>query len=139
MNLGYELFDHTADIGIRVTAATVEGLVAPAAAGLYAVIGDLVPVGEPRPVAYDLSGHDRAELLRDWLAELLLLFDGDRRVIRDPVVEEFSAERLAVRAESLALDPARTRCEREVKAVTYHGLELIRTPGGWTATFIVDI
>ncbi len=139
MDPGYELFDHTADVGLRVTAATVEGLLAPAAAGLYAVIGELVPVGGPRPVAYDLAGRDRAELLRDWLAELLLLFDRDRRVVRDPVAAEFSANRLAVRADSFAVDPARSRGEREVKAVTYHGLELRRTPAGWTATVIVDI
>lgn len=139
MNPRYELFDHTADIGLRVVAPTVVGLVAPAAAGLYAVIGDLVPVGEPQPVAYDLAGDGRAVLLRDWLAELLLLFDRDHRVVRGPVVEEFSEERLAVQAESLTLDPDRTRCEREVKAVTYHGLKLRRTPDGWTATVIVDI
>ena len=57
MEPSYELFDHTADIGIRAVAPTMAGLVAPAGQGLYAVIGELIPAatGEVKPVAWDLT------------------------------------------------------------------------------------
>ena len=52
MEPSFELFDHTADIGIRARAATLPELATVAGQGLYAVIGDLVPVrgdsGKPR-------------------------------------------------------------------------------------------
>ena len=43
VDAGFELFDHTADVGIRVWAATMPELVRPAGAGLYTAIGELAP------------------------------------------------------------------------------------------------
>ena len=64
MEPSYELFDHTADMGIRVRAATLPELLAPAGEGLYAVIGNLVAGEEAEPAAFDIAGKESAELLR---------------------------------------------------------------------------
>jgi SHS2 domain-containing protein len=37
------------------------------------------------------------------------------------------------------MDASRHRMEHEVKAITYHGLRLEQTAGGWFAEIIVDI
>jgi SHS2 domain-containing protein len=37
------------------------------------------------------------------------------------------------------MDESRHRMEHEVKAITYHGLKLEKTPAGWFAEIIVDI
>jgi len=137
----YELFDHTADMGIRVTAPTMAELVRPASEGLYAVIGQLAPdAAEPaRPVNWRLTGAEPAVLLRDYLAELLMLFERDHRIVREPVVAEFAPDRLAVEAQAFKLDQVRSVYQHEVKAVTYHALEIAVIPGGYRATIIVDI
>jgi SHS2 domain-containing protein len=137
----YELFDHTADMGIRVTAPTMADLIRPAGEALYAVIGQLaVGPGSPgRPVNWRLTGAEPVVLLRDYLAELLTLFERDHQIVIEPVVEEFDASRLVVAAQALQLDEDRSAFQREVKAVTYHALEIVPIPGGYRATIIVDI
>ena len=53
MDSSFELFDHTADVGIRVWADTLPGLLAPAGEGLYAIIGELAVEGEARARAFE--------------------------------------------------------------------------------------
>lgn len=139
VDASYELFDHTADIGIRVRAASLSALVEPAGAGLYAAIGELAP-GEPvGDVSWDLEGDDAAVLLRDYLTELLVLFERDQRMLTDPDVTEYNDNRLSVRGLARRVDERRSVLEREVKAVTYHELAVRPIDGGLEATFIVDI
>ncbi|MFQ5807782.1 MAG: archease [Phycisphaerae bacterium] len=139
MEPGFELFDHTADIGVRVFASSLPELVRPAGEGLYAVIGELVPAGEPRAARFDFRDHDPPFLLRDYLAELLLLFECDRRIMTTLDVEAFWAGRLAVAGESRAVNKASSLFHHEVKAITYHELGIRSRPGGYEATYIVDI
>lgn len=139
MQASYELFDHTADMGIRATAPTLAGLVQPAGEGLYAVIGELVAGGDARSGEWEFRGDDPATLLRDYLGELLVWFERQRRMVVDAREVEFTAERLAVRARTVMVDEARSAYHREVKAVTYHELKIVAVPGGFQATVIVDI
>lgn len=142
MESSYELLDHTADLGVRVTAPTLTGLVPPAVAGFYATLGRIVPQPDLAPsddFTFEAAGDDPAVLLRDLLAELLHRFDTRRQVLTDALVSEFSATRLAVTGRLRPLDAARSAPAREVKAVTYHELGVRPVPGGYEATFIVDI
>jgi SHS2 domain-containing protein len=135
----YETFEHTADIGIRVRAADLNGLFEDAARGLFAVL-----VANPeaiRPVqelSFRIEGQRLDDLLHDWLAELLFAFD-TRRVL----LGEFRAEVLGDRVEALArgepIDPQRHQLDMEIKAITYHGLKVERDGDGWLAEVIVDL
>ncbi|MFH1747939.1 MAG: archease [Planctomycetota bacterium] len=136
---GYELFDHTADVGVCVRAATLAGLLEPATRGLYTVIGELIAGDRVETVHIELASDDAALLLRDYLAEVLSLFDTRRLMVTALDVEEFSETRLAVVAGTAAVDVARSALEREVKAVTYHELNVRPVAGGYEATYIVDI
>lgn len=139
---GFDFFDHTADVGIRVFAPTLAGLIQPAGEALYSVIGELAAAGESLPIVFNLTAGHRpgaALLLRDYLAELLVLFERDQRVATLVEVSRFDDERLAVRVQTALLDVGRTIYHREVKAVTYHELEIRRTADGYEATIIVDI
>ncbi|MBU0639809.1 MAG: archease [Planctomycetes bacterium] len=135
----YELFDHTADIGVRVFGTTLADLVQPAGDGLYAVIGQLVPTGPAQPLEFDLRGEEASLLLRDYLAELLHLFERGRRIVTAVDVPQFDQQRLAVIAQTHELDAERSDYQREVKAITYHGLDIRHGTDGVEATYIVDI
>src|SRR5262249_61381526 len=77
----YELFEHTADLGLRVRAEDLNTLFAEAAACLFsAIVEDLGTVRTARPVTIELSGPDREFLLFDWLNQLLYHFDADHLV-----------------------------------------------------------
>ena len=143
MEASFELFDHTADIGIRAQAATLPELVTVAGDGLYAVIGDLVPsptaVGEPRDLKIELHHADSAVLLRDYLDELLVLFDRDHRMVTVANVCTFGEGRLVAMLETALVDQKRSVYQHEVKAITYHELDIRPIPGGFEVSVIVDI
>ena len=139
MQPSFELFDHTADMGIRARAATLPGLLAPAGEGLYAVIGELVAAAESKPLVFNLTANDSAELLRDYLSELLTLFDRDALRFTALEVHVFSERCLSLTVHTAHLDKQRSSFRREVKAITYHQLAIRPVAGGYEATVIVDI
>ncbi len=135
----FEIFDHTADAGIRVRAATLPGLIEPATRGLYAVIGELAETGEEESARFEQTGSDATELLRDYLAGILLLFERDHRKASTLETPVFDDGRLAVVYRTRSVDSEKSVYYREVKAVTYHELAIRPIPGGYEATVIVDI
>lgn len=139
MTAHFELFDHTADLGIRVSAPTAKETVQFAAAALYAAIGELRAEGEARPELLSFSGPDRAMLLRDCLAELLMLFETEHRMITRLEVTMFDTDRLEATGESRIVSRSASLFDREVKAITYHGLKFEQRDDGYTAECIVDI
>ncbi|MCK4658807.1 MAG: archease [Phycisphaerae bacterium] len=139
MSGSFELFDHTADVGIRVSADTSAELVRAAGEGLYAVIGELETTGDPQAVRLEFSADERAILLRDYLAELLVLFECEQRIAADVEVTVFDEKCLGVIGQMAVVDKARSVFFGEVKAITYHELAVRRTENGYEATFIVDV
>lgn len=159
MESSFELFDHTADMGIRVRAAQPAGLIAPAVAGLYAAIGELLADStQSNEFRFEATAGDPAVLVRDFLTEVLNLFERDHQLLISfdhihwhsssgvfqwkcqhkptPHPTKYSLE---VTARSAPVDPARSVYYREVKAITYHDLGIHEIEGGFEATLIVDI
>ena len=130
-------------MGIRARAATLPELATVMGDGLYAVIGDLVPAhgaaGEPRESKIELQHADNSVLLRDYLDELLVLFDRDHRVVTVANVSTFGEGRLVAMLETALVDHERSDYHHEVKAITYHELDIREFPGGFEAAVIVDI
>jgi len=135
----FELFEHTADLGLRVEAADEETLFADAARGLFAmIVEELHPGPDERPQEFRIDAERRDLLLLDWLSELLYTFETGRLLLRDFRVV-LGPLGLVATAQAQPLDFARHRLLREVKAITYHGLRVERTDAGWLAEVIVDI
>jgi len=135
----FELFEHTADLGLRVRAPDLESLFRDAARGLFAIVVEPEPHGEAtgrRELVVEGDSHDL--LLFDWLGELLFAFDTTGRLLGDFDVR---IDERGLRASAAEFDPARGeyRWLHEVKAITYHGLRVERTGEIWVAEVIVDI
>ena len=139
MESSFELFDHTADIGLRIRAPTLPELLKPAAEALYAVIGKLAVTDDAGGMRFDLRADDAALLLRDFLARLLVLFECEGRVIRSLEVHTFNENRLIATAQPALVDHDHSTFSHEAKAITYHELSIRSTPDGLVATVIVDI
>jgi len=137
--MAFEVFDHTADVGLRVRASSIDALFAEAATALYSLIvtnpADLRPVLQK---VVHLTGGQYDLLLFDWLNELLYLFESDLFLACRCDVHVEDAQLRATLAGEPA-DPVRHRLEHEVKAITYHGLRVEENAGGWLAEVIVDI
>ena len=134
-----ELFDHTADLGIRVTAPDLPTLFAEMAAGLVlATVEDPQSVRPADECVISVVGTDREYLLFDWLRELLYRFDADGFLCASAIVA-MTADGLTATVRGETVDRTRHVLTHEVKAITYHGLKVEDTPTGFLAEVIVDI
>jgi len=135
---GHELIEHTADVGMRVWAPTLDELFDEAAVALIDVMGRASEPPE-RQERVVLDTPDLVALFVDWLSEVLFLFDGrgfvtcsaDVRVELQPWTLEATlhgADATTFRQHGPA-----------VKAVTYHGLEIAETDSGYEARVYLDV
>ena len=135
----YEFFEHTADIGIRVRAATFEQLLAEAARGLFSVmVANLDAVQPVQEICLEVAAAEPDDLLRDWLAALLFSFD-TRRIVLAEFHVQLQSGGLVATARGEPLDTTRHQLGMEVKAITYHELKVCREGKDWLAEVIVDI
>lgn len=135
----FTICDHTADLGVSVTAASLEELMADAACGLFTVIaGDLAQVSPRAEESFVIEGTDPVWLLFDWLAELHAAFEM-RRMLFCGFDVSVTEARLRARARGEHYDPIRHALAHEVKAITQHALDVRKTARGWEAFYIVDI
>jgi SHS2 domain-containing protein len=137
--MGYELLDHTGDLGIRVWASDVKGIFQEAARALFDIITDLekVEVHLNREVA--VQGLGQEELLVAWLSELLYLYEVKGLLFCDfslTEIDERSAKGMAMGEE---FHEGRHPIKTSIKAVTYHQLEITEKDGRWQAQVIFDI
>lgn len=135
----FETFDHTADIGLRARAADLDELFAEAARALFSVIVENFDQVQPHEeVSIAVDGQRLDDLMYDWLSELLCVLDM-RHILLCQFNVSVSDSGLAATARGEPIDPARHRLDTEVKAITYHGLKVERSGGGWLAEIIVDL
>ena len=135
----YELFEHTADLGLRVRAPDLDALFREAAQGLFAMIVEPLPHGPcVKRMPFAIAGERYDFLLFDWLNELLYFFDTERMMMGEfeVAIEDHT---LRATASGFELDTKKYCLLREVKAITYHGLRVESTDDGWLAEVIVDI
>ncbi len=135
----FETFDHTADIGLRVAAGTLEELFVDAARGLTSLlVENSDDVRGTVEEAVSLTARELDYLLFDWLNELLFRFE-----TRQMLFCEFSVRVSDAGLEAILrgepCDRSRHRLAHEVKAITYHGLCVEQTEKGWRAEMILDI
>ncbi|MFH1143447.1 MAG: archease [Candidatus Eisenbacteria bacterium] len=140
---GFESVDHTADVGLRVRARSLEALFLHSAEGLAALLAGPRAVGRGRERVFSLRGIDLEELLISWLNEILFCHETERvlfghfEILHIRRVED--GFELGAKAGAEPYDPARSSGGTEVKAATYHDLRIeARGDGGYEVTIIFD-
>ena len=136
-----EVFEHTADIGIRITAATLERLFAEAGRALMSLIIENSEAIELRQaVTIELEAENMEGLFVDWLRELIYRFEAGHLLLREFSIELSDGHRrLCAECRGEPADWTRHQPGHEVKAVTYHQLRVAQTAAGWEAGVILDI
>lgn len=135
----FELFEHTADLGLRVHAKTLPELLTEAARGLLAMLianPEAIRPLQSRTIL--LPADDPPYLLFDWLTELLYAFETDKLLLAEFDLQ-VQGNQLTATCRGEPMNPSRHQMENEVKAITYHALHVEQTTTGWVAEVIVDI
>jgi len=132
---GFELLEHTADVGVRARGPSLEAVFEQATFGLAEVLGASRP-GPDEPVAVTVAPADPAGVLVDWLGEVLWLHES-----RDAGIAAVRVDRAgeAGAAGEVTLAGNGPFDGTQVKAVTYHQLRVVRDGDGWLAELYLDV
>ncbi len=136
--LPYQLLDHTADIRVRITAATLKELFIKAADALFDI------AAQPRTprikaqtrVTVSLEAAETDELFVAWLNELISL-----AAVRGLVFTRFHLNRFSpqgLKALVYGAPVASFEVKTEIKAATFHSLNVSKQKSGWIAEVIFD-
>jgi SHS2 domain-containing protein len=134
----FQFIDHTADAGIRVKAPTLEALFETAGFAFTELVTSVASIDCRLERTFKLEDDDIETLLVSWLQELLYVLDTEDLVFGRFQVKlhDFSLEAAAW---GDVFDPNIHTMKTEIKAVTYHQLEVSKSDVGWQAQVIFDI
>lgn len=140
--MGYRFLNHTADVAFEATAATRDELFAEALAAFTDTLTERDWIEERLSRSFELRASALDLLLVVWLEELLYVFEIEGllfRRVETRLEEDGEGYKLTAEAWGEVRDEERHGLKVLVKAVTYHGLEVVETPDGWRARVIFDI
>lgn len=127
----YRLLDHTSDLRIEVFGRGKEGLFASAGEALTDLLVGIEKVGGESGCKNEVSryevvaaGDTLEELLVDWLRELLYIFYSKGKLFSVFEIAELTEKGVRAFCSGEEFDIKRHGIKTEIKAVTYHGLEI---------------
>ena len=135
----YEVFEHTADVGLHAYGQNLTELFVHAAQGMENL---MVPLEQIRGITIReiaVEGHDAVSLLIAWLNELIFLFDTEYLLFRAFTIDTITETRLIAHASGEPYDAQRHELSSAIKAVTWHEAAVTLTDQGYQARIIFDI
>ena len=139
MGRGYEIFEHTADLGIRAWGDNFSDVLEEAARALFSVIVELDTVSPNKKLRIELAANSGEELFLAWLKELLFIFDTQHVFLSEFKIIDLNPTSLTAEVRGEAINNAKHALGREVKAITQHQFKLVSGPSRYLAEVILDI
>lgn len=134
-----EPLDHTADAGFAITAPDLPQLFERAAWGMFSLVCDLAAVRSTQQTIVEVLADDVPALLVRWLSELNFRHVTEHRLYRTFAITDLAEGRLRACVGGEPVDLARHTVYTEIKAVTFHELEVRQDAAGWRAQVIFDL
>ena len=131
--------DHTADLGIMVTGLDLRDLFEKAAHSMMQIMIEGRPAGKPSSFQLSVSGEDYADLMVRWLGEILYLFQGEGKIVTCIEIRSITQSQINSILQTVPFNLKQHEILAEIKAVTYHRIEVVCENGRWKATIIFDL
>ncbi len=135
----FEILDHTADIGVIVYGENLKALFENAGKAFFHIITDLKKVKLRIEKHIMIEGESLERLLVDWLSELLYFHDVENLLFKQFNIESVGKDGLKAVAKGEPFEEGVHTIKTEVKAVTYHQIEVRQEKGHWRAQVIFDL
>ncbi|RKY42394.1 MAG: archease [Candidatus Makaraimicrobium thalassicum] len=135
----YDQIPHTADIAARIYGRTIPELLENAAFAMFDMAGDLEGLALEEAVKVAVEAPDTESLLVSWLNELLYISYSRDALFSWFHVLTLEGNRLTAEAKGQRLKGETNRLRSEIKAATYHDLEIKRTGSGYEVTVVFDV
>jgi SHS2 domain-containing protein len=135
----YTLLDHTADLRVRVAGKDLAELFQNAGLALFDLMVDSDAKTTVESIELNVTGEDLPDLLVNFLRELLYLWTGHEKMVTMVHVTHLSDTTVSAQVNTDRYMPQRHRIRHEIKAVTYHQIEVTPIQDGWVAVVVFDI
>jgi len=135
----FEVLDHTADIGIVVYGEDLETLFENAGEAFFHLITDMKKVRRRVQRRIEIGKEGLERLMVDWLSELLYLHDVENLLFKEFKIESVGKDGLRATVRGEPFQEGVHAIKTEVKAVTYHQIEVRKENGNWRAQIIFDL
>ena len=135
----FEVFDHTADIGLHAFGSSLGELFVHVAQGRESLMVAPEQVRTQVQREIRVEGRDTLSLLISWLNELIFLFDTEYLIFRQFDIDDLTETRLHAFAYGEAYDTQRHDLSSAIKAATWHEAAVEQVEDGYRATVIFDI
>ncbi|MCG6950516.1 MAG: archease [Acidobacteria bacterium] len=131
---GHREVEHTADWELEVWAPDMPALIEEAARGMYGLMGLVVSEDDRCHRQLEISCDDWEQLLVSFLEELLFIAESEDLAF-DGFLFALVEENLLARLEGGSI----VSREREIKAVTFHNLEILEIERNLKTRIIFDV
>lgn len=135
----FHLIDHTADLGMEVFGCDLPELYTNAAKALFDILVRGPEEGGGLRHNLRIRGADAADLMVNWLRELLFIWNVQQQIVIAVTVAEISQTKLNAKIVTKAYNPDNHDILREIKAVTYHRIAVQKQKSGWQARVFFDV
>jgi SHS2 domain-containing protein len=135
----YRIFDHTADLGLEIYGTDEKELFLNAAIAVFDNITELGHVSVKETRHFSVEGSDREDLLINFFREILYMYNGEGFLLKDCSISAIDDRHVIGTVRGEVFDPEKHRIKKEIKAVTYHQIEVDKTPHGWKGRVIFDV
>lgn len=131
----YKILEHPADLKIQVFGKDLKELFSNAALGMANFQFEIKSKSEKgKRDIVDIKSTDLKALLIDWLSELLYLSDTNNLAYIKFDIKKLTETELEAEVQGFPGEP-----KDDIKAVTYHGLEIKKVGERWEAIILFDI
>ncbi|HKI76335.1 MAG TPA: archease [Candidatus Bathyarchaeia archaeon] len=140
---GHRFLEHTTDAYIEAWGPTLERAFAQAAEAFYETMLNVQKIDPILEEHIQVAGHDKKELLYNWIEQLLLEFDikamvyASYHIIIAP--DDRTSFRLRGRVRGEKYDRGKHGAKTEVKGVTYHLMTIEEDAKEAKIRFILDL
>jgi SHS2 domain-containing protein len=135
----FEIFEHTADVGVIGKGQTMAEAFENAAYGMFSIMTELDRYRATKQQSITVIGTDDVTLLERFLSSLLLLFDADRLLPVQFEITEISMGRLTCWVSTRPIGDDIEWLGPEIKAVTFHQMAVESKGSEWTAKALFDV
>lgn len=120
----YESLEHKADSGFLVKAPSLERLYIDAALALTDQLVELGTIQDTVKHTAAVTADDKESLMVKWLNEILFLFEKNKFLCKRIVFTKFDGKNIQASLHGDTYSPIRHGHVSEIKAVTYHQLQI---------------
>ncbi len=139
----FEFLEHTADVHIAAYGKTLEEAFENAALATFEAMTETDQITLKHEEILEVKGYDEKALLYNWLEALLVKFETTDNLYSKFMINKIQKTNKGYKLRAVIqgerFDPQKHPQKAGIKAVTYHQMEITKTPSKTTVQFILDI